>query len=570
MSNSDVLRCSLCGLTLAGGVCEACGGTAEPLPLADGEPLHEVTLESEFDASMHRAWSEARWVEVLRACLDRVGARHLEEVEVGTGRWLRGPWSRHALLVHASDDGELTVEVPVARLPATSYVPALRYLLEASDGAPHGGRLSARFELALARFVGPLAKLRPSAVVAQLVALEGLAANAERYLVTVLRARPISPVEIRAAGFELWARAQDGAVRVPTTQGVKRTMVTSVAPPALTTTPSASIPIVAPAPRASSPGGSAARLASRAEERPIDASIGGMPIEHEGSAPRTLDPARSELRPNETTALEPPASLEPATVHDVAPKTRPMLASHPASTQEPPAPASTQEPPAPGTVPRKESLRPPTAGADSMASGPETAPVLTPEFAPASEGLLELFHRTLRLGTVLSFADQPATMCLLVRATIYRAAHLFAGEPCVAVAWEAASALLRTIVATDPSAPSRVVGPPTTPAFDAMNAIVADGGALCTAPAPRIEPITSAQEAKSHLGRYASEIELAPADLELRHHLLVGAFAELLVRTKLPPNTQDRLRAIMAKSAADGPTKANLELMSTALARMIG
>jgi hypothetical protein len=72
------------------------------------------------------------------------------------------------------------------------------------------------------------------------------------------------------------------------------------------------------------------------------------------------------------------------------------------------------------------------------------------------------------------------------------------------------------------------------------------------------------------LGSYASEIDLAPADLELRHHLLVGAFAELLVRTKLPPNTQDRLRAIVAKAAADGPTKANLELMSTALARMIG
>jgi acetyl/propionyl-CoA carboxylase alpha subunit len=66
-------------------VCEACGGTAEPLPLADGEPLHEVTLESEFDASMHRAWSEARWVEVLRACLDRVGARHLEVQVIADG-----------------------------------------------------------------------------------------------------------------------------------------------------------------------------------------------------------------------------------------------------------------------------------------------------------------------------------------------------------------------------------------------------------------------------------------------------------------------------------------------------
>jgi hypothetical protein len=184
--------------------------------------------------------------------------------------------------------------------------------------------------------------------------------------------------------------------------------------------------------------------------------------------------------------------------------------------------------------------------------------------------LLELFHRTIRLGTVLSFVDQPATMCLLVRATIYRATHMFAGEPCVAVAWAASSELLRAIVATDPSAPSRTVGPATTPAFDAMNAIVADGGALCTAPPPRVEPITSAQEAKSHLGSYASEIDLAPADLELRHHLLVGAFAELLVRTKLPPNTQDRLRAIVARAAADGPTKANLELMSTALARMIG
>ncbi len=569
MSNSDVLRCSLCGLALVGGVCEACGGTGEQLPLADGEPLDEVTLETEFDASMQRVWSESRWFEGLWACLDRVGAHHLEEVEVGAGRWIRGQWNRHAVLVHASGEGEITVEIPVARLPATSYVPALRYLLEASDSASHGGRLSARFELALARFVGALPGLRPSAVVAQLVALEGLATRAERYLVAVLRARPISPVEVRSAGFELWARAQDGAIRVPTTQAVKRTMVTAVAPPALTTTPSASIPIVAPAPRASSPGGSAASLASHV----------GEPRGHEERAPRTLDPTRAELRPSDTTALESPASLEPATVLEAAPATRPHFASSPPTTQEPFAPPTSQEPFAPPTSQEPsapasalpaESRRPPKSNTDARTAVPESAPVLTPEFAPASEGLLELFHRTIRLGTVLSFVDQPATMCLLVRATIYRAAHLFAGEPCVAVAWAASSELLRAIVATDPSAPSRTVGPETTPAFDAMNAIVTDGGALCTAPPPRIEPITSAQAAKSHLGSYASEIDLAPADLELRHHLLVGAFAELLVRTKLPPNTQDRLRAIVAKAAADGPTKANLELMSTALARMIG
>ena len=77
------------------------------------------------------------------------------------------------------------------------------------------------------------------------------------------------------------------------------------------------------------------------------------------------------------------------------------------------------------------------------------------------------------------------------------------------------------------------------------------------------------QEAKQHLAPYVSEIDQAPSDLELRHFLALGALSELLVRTKLPAATQERLRGIIGHARKEGAKQPVVELMMTALTRMI-
>ena len=102
-----------------------------------------------------------------------------------------------------------------------------------------------------------------------------------------------------------------------------------------------------------------------------------------------------------------------------------------------------------------------------------------------------------------------------------------------------------------------------------MSEIVAKEGVVQSSEPLVIQPITTAQEAKQHLARYVSEIDQAPSDVDLRHFLALGALSELLVRAKLPPATQERLKGILAHARKEGPKQQVVELMMTALNRMI-
>jgi len=83
-----------------------------------------------------------------------------------------------------------------------------------------------------------------------------------------------------------------------------------------------------------------------------------------------------------------------------------------------------------------------------------------------------------------------------------------------------------------------------------------------------IEPMTSAAQAKEHVARYLSEIDKAPGDPPLRHFLALGALTELLVRTKLPAQTDQRLRDIVSHAQREGAKLAAIDLMMTALQRI--
>lgn len=225
--------------------------------------------------------------------------------------------------------------------------------------------------------------------------------------------------------------------------------------------------------------------------------------------------------------------------------------------------------PAPATTP---SAVADPLGDTFITAGAPAATTPPPKTGSPADQLCELLHRAQTLGAVLSFADQPATMCLLIRATLYRSVYQHEAEVPRAVAFlhAATAPMTKEIYITAPGKRRGSMAiPPTSPAFEAMNQIVSQRGEVEPGEPMAVQPITTAQEAKQHLARYVSEIDQAPSDLDLRHFLALGALSELLVRTKLPAATQERLRGIIAHAQKEGPARPVVDLMMTALTRMI-
>jgi hypothetical protein len=108
------------------------------------------------------------------------------------------------------------------------------------------------------------------------------------------------------------------------------------------------------------------------------------------------------------------------------------------------------------------------------------------------------------------------------------------------------------------------------PALLVMERVAA---ARCQVPAEKplaIEPFTTAPQAKEHVARYIVEIERIGADPTLRHFLALGALSELLVRAKLPAQTDQRLREIVTFAQREGPKPTAFDLMMTSLQRISG
>jgi len=188
------------------------------------------------------------------------------------------------------------------------------------------------------------------------------------------------------------------------------------------------------------------------------------------------------------------------------------------------------------------------------------------------DALCELLHKAQTLGALLSFADQPATTALLIRATVFRVVLGFdqALPSATSRLYADAAALTKEIYITAPGIRRGAMAiPSATEAFDSMRKIVDCRCAVEDGPAVQVTPITSSQDAKQHLARYVSEIDQAPKDLEVRHFLALGALSELLVRAKLPAQTLERLRGIIAHAEKDGAKQAVVDLMMTALNRMM-
>jgi hypothetical protein len=445
--------------------------------------------------------------------------------------------------------GDLVIEVPVVRLPLTQYVAALRLILELSDRDHSAVRYSTRGELVIARFVGVLPTISPGSFYQAIESVLEAALDCARVLVGSFQAREITPKDCAALTLESFPRGIVLTDELPTSsqrtalaaQSSRRVPTRELLGPTRPT-PVADVPaILMP------PGGPAQpKAAAAANPRPTPAKS--------PSVPPPVKPAAPAAQP----ALRPPQREVPKPREEHTPPTAPSPAD------VPPLRGSNHPPPA--------AAKPVTPAAPAVSPITQTSAASPPKAGSRHAALCELLHKAQTLGAVLSFADQPATMCLLIRATVYRTIleHEQAAPGAAAHLATSTATLTKEIYITAPGKRRGSMAiPPTAPAFETMADIVAKEGVVQSSEPLVIQPITTAQEAKQHLARYVSEIDQAPSDVDLRHFLALGALSELLVRAKLPPATQERLKGILAHARKEGPKQQVVELMMTALNRMI-
>ncbi len=552
----------------------------------------------------YQAWKAGDPGKLLSQCLAAIGATDLKMQALAEGPVFKGLLRGIAVFARARKaDGQIVIESPVVRLPHTQYVPALRMLLELSDRDAVPVRYSVRGDLVLARFVGTLAELSPTYACGAIEAVVSSASAGARLLVGVLQARAIGShghadltIDALARGAVLREEASPAS---PRSRGKKVALDTF--PPlvegdsggegdaAFKQTPVLEMP--------------AARFAGAEGIPAVLLPPGGLAVQPPQRS-KVPTPARIEQRPRMRSPAPGLQTVQPGIPPGLRPPPGP---SAPTPVQGVPAATAAAArglgappiPPAPSTRPSPLQRPAPPGGAPRLAAErtlvSEATPATTPSaVAPADPladtfiadgiaapprttgpgaGLCELLHKAQTLGAVLSFADQPATMCLLIRAAVYRAVleHDQLVPNAVATLFHGTFEATKEIYITAPGVRRGSMAiPPASPAFELMARITAQRGECDPPPGPlAITPITTAQDAKQHLARYVAEIDQAPADLELRHFLALGALSELLVRTKLPGPTQERLRGIVAHSQKEGPKPQAVELMMTALTRMM-
>lgn len=533
------VHCATCGSLLSGPRCDACGGDAVPLPLQDAGRLF-VAPEPEggrFEKAIE-LWERQDHQRAFSHCLSALGlgaAARAVSFSDGPG-WIIS--NRKVALFVALDfaRGEIAIESPLVRLPQRQRVPALRLALELS-GERVTSRICLRGDLLMLRFVGLLAALSPPLCVAALEEAFELSASYVDLFANAFDAHlALSVEQLSTVGWEVLGQPHSLSNLASGREAADRLAVGT--PPS--GPPSSLDPSVTPLPR-SMPG----RAGPRSTMGPI--AMARMPSIRP-------EPLLGGLTPSRFPTLRPGAPPEPVE-EDIPAILAPGLAAGWSGPNKPKGSPSEVQPDLPA---RRPSMMAPSGG----------------EPPPEAERLCDLLRGAQALATALSFQERPGAMMLLVRSTVYRALFEFSESVPDAVAhlFRATADSTKEIWATE----SRRRGsmstpiPMAEPALLVMQQIVSSRGQVPKEKTPpNIEPLTSAAQAKEHLKRYVEEIERAPNELPLRHFLAMGALAELLARTKLPPATQQRVRNIVSHAQTEGPKTATIELMMTALRRII-
>jgi len=347
--------------------------------------------------------------------------------------------------------------------------------------------------------------------------------------------------------------------------------------------PTSSPSTSASAPEPATPGRAAA--SARPDNAPLPAppSLPGTSVPLSGSPP-TRPPHPPSNRPGPT---EPPRASGPPGMGALPAEAR--GSELPGALTSPTSPASPASPASPTSSERRTATPLPVMRAGSpvdAAAPPFSVPVSIrpPAAAPDADAdaqtrkerspadrFCQLLRDAQALATAVSFQDRPGVMLIIIRSTVFRSI-LEHGESlphAVAHLYRATATVTRDLAQAE--AGGRRASPAliAEPALHAMERMVSARGQVPDEKALQIEPLTSAAHAREHLTRYLREIERAPAEPGLRHFLALGALSELLVRARLPQKTDQRLREIVAYAHREGPKSTPIELMMTALNRIV-
>jgi hypothetical protein len=565
---TDRSFCTTCGWLLPAGVratCAACGGDATPLPLTDNTRPRDEDEDPAL-ASAREAWSHGEHARAIGLALMLGQAPRTFSTPQGPG-WIAAVGATPVFALLDVALSQVTLEVPVVRLPQTKRVPALRAALALCNEIVTASRFCLRIDLLVTRFAARLDALSPAIVHRVAREMVAVAYRAQGHLTLAFDARPAVPEQGVLSAWDRLGRSQ---------------MLPLLAPPSLA------------APMSQAQPASSARPSSRPSMRPM--ALAPPPAQAQPRAITLRLSIPPVLAPDEDDDM--PAVLAPWLDDGAAPRRSDMADDRPSPPSIPP----TIPPPAlktvpPDTPPSRPSMLPsalphvpalggmrtpfPNAGAMRALTPSEIEPPpatrrplrVAPQDLSTSEGkLCELLRQALSLATVLSFQERPHTTLLLVRAAVFRALHehVEAVPHAVAYLYRATRGITREVWTTRQD-PTRATGPLplAEPALGALEQIITARGTLPKEKPAAVDGWTTAQQAKEQLGKYLGEIEIAPADPTLRHYLALGALSELLVRTRLPPATDQRLREIVAFGQRDGAKPHVVELMMTALRKIV-
>ena len=536
---SERTFCATCGFPVRGSRCEACGAAPEPAhdrdlegdgpaklrPFAVDLDADVTGLERAIDA--YRSKDTARFVEQL---VHAEGNARTAPQADGSG-WVVTVRGGLVFVTLRLPSDELTLESPIARLPSRQRLPALRLALELCARDAASSRVCLRGDLLLLRFAARASLITPAALRHHLREVGHLASRYAGLFIVGLDAHPAVADDMRgSAGFEALGRPK----KVQILAGGK--LRPSIPPPVS--------PFAAQAERSR---GDLER--SRGDNAtPLVPQPPRVPVIPGPRAPRRDDDAPAES-PGEI-----PAVLSPM-----------FSATPPSSPSGMPAIDDRRRRSAPMRAPSLEveletSRRGDAVPAQSSARAGDSNPSLS-----ASDRLCMLLRQAQSLAS-LALEERPASLAWLVRSTVFRAVYDFKDTLPDAVAH-----LYRcTGIGKDmPAARVSQSGlPATEPALLVMERVIVARAAVAKEKPLALEPMVSAAQAKEHVARYLGEIDKAPADPMLRHFLGLGALTELLVRTKLPPQTDQRLRDIVAHAQREGAKPTSIDLMMTALQRI--
>jgi hypothetical protein len=574
--------CSNCGFPVRGARCDACGVTQDPhgrdardshddiptkqtqfRPYATEADADTEGLERAIDAYHNR--DIKGFVENL-VVVEGVGTARTAQIGEGAG-WIltvRGALVFISLRLPAD---ELAIEAPIARLPSRQRLPALRLALELCGREAVGSRVSLRGDLLLLRFTVRASLLTPPALRHQLREIGHLATRYAGLLTIGFDALPpIADDQRASAGFEVLGRAKKIVL------GAGGSIRRSIPPP----------PPERPAPPERTGHDGARGAPGHEGARGAPGHDGGARVATANVRPKPAAPAAPRPQRREEEPTPEPAENIPAIL-------APMFSSAPASAPSvpfvpPPPPVPTMpDHPRPrttastGSDPRRtgtpvvnvSAARAPEIELETASrrpepgSGPGTVPGLS-----ASDRLCMLLRHAQSLAS-LTLEERPASMPWLVRSTVFRAVYDYKESVPDAVAHlYRCTGIGRENAGTGSGRGSSSQFPASEPALLVMERVIVSRALMPKEKSLSVEPMVSAAQAKEHVARYLSEIDRAPGDSGLRHFLALGALTELLVRTKLPPQTDQRLRDIVAHAQREGAKQTAIDLMMTALQRI--